>query len=248
MTPWKAGGWTVKIDLFAWSGPIFLFSFKSACSYVHFLLGLGKKREEKREKKIYSIDHTPYKCTATTTILFLFNPFSIQFYPILSSWFCLLYNVLRASPTLDDLGKPRDLRLRHCTLFPLPTIYESGKERVVARDCAIRHEFLLLQSLRIHGWLYPVKFYHSNLSIKSLEPFHFVSALYFLVHRPCWMCRHTFIGNHTTTYHHTPLATGLDMSRKRYTHLLFFFLVSILPVSCCIDRVLLLYQIYRVDV
>ena len=34
------------------------------------------------------------------------------------------------------------------------------------------------------------------------------------------MCRHTFIGNHTTTYHHTPLATGLDMSRKRYTHLL----------------------------
>ena len=150
--------------------------------------------------------------------------FSIQFYPILSSWFCLLYNVLRASPTLDDLGKPRNLRLRHCTLFPLPTIYESGKERVVARDCAIRHEFLLLQSLRIHGWLYPVKFYHSNLSIKSLEPFHFVPTLFFfLVHRPCLMCRHTFIGNHTTTYHHTPLATGLDMSRKRYTHLLFFF-------------------------
>lgn len=133
--------------------------------------------------------------------------FSIQFYPILSSWFCLLYNVLRASPTLDDLGKPRNLRLRHCTLFPLPTIYESGKERVVARDCAIRHEFLLLQSLRIHGWLYPVKFYHSNLSIKSLEPFHFVPTLFFFFGTSSMFDVQAHF--HRQPYHHiSPHTTG----------------------------------------
>lgn len=51
---------------------------------------------------------------------------------------------------------PRLHEFRHCALLSLSTIYESRK-RILSRRGSFRHEFLLLQSLRIHGRLHPLK-------------------------------------------------------------------------------------------
>ena len=51
------------------------------------------------------------------------------------------------------LHKPQrgGFQFRYRPLFAVPAIHESGEERVVAGYRAIRHEFLLLQSLCFHG-------------------------------------------------------------------------------------------------
>lgn len=100
--------------------------------------------------------HTPYNCNyfyhdcPLSSVLRLNNS-CCSYLSTNSS-----YHVLSASPTLD-LCKSRNFRFRYCALFTLPTIHESGEERVVARHSAIRHEFILLQSLRNHGRLYTMK-------------------------------------------------------------------------------------------
>lgn len=57
---------------------------------------------------------------------------------------------------IPDWLDPRLHEFRHCALLSLSTIYESRK-RILSRRGSFRHEFLLLQSLRIHGRLHPLK-------------------------------------------------------------------------------------------
>lgn len=77
---------------------------------------------------------------------------------------------LSPSPTLRrhrQLRPRHSIKFWHCALFALPAVDEPGERRKDTWCGPIRHEFLLLQSLRLHGRLSPLKRWNSAIKMSE---------------------------------------------------------------------------------